>query len=84
MHAAHWITRLVSDFFLFIFFAHLLTHWDSVSSRNACRVQIIQRLIPDNIVCYKRSLTLSFETWLWPLSRVIFYVMESALVRGML
>jgi len=84
MHAAHWITRLMSDFFLFIFFAHLLTHWDSVSSRNACRVQIIQLLIPDNIVCYKRSSTLSFETWLWPLSRVIFYVMESALVRSML
>lgn len=79
-HTASHDSRL--GFFRFIFFAHLLTHWNSVLSQNTCRVPNTQLLAPASAVCCKRSLV-SFDTWLWSLSRVIFYVMESDLVRGM-
>lgn len=75
-HTASHDSRL--GFSRFIFFAHLLTHWNSVLSQNTCRVPNTQLLTPASAVCCKRSLV-----W-WSLSRVIFYVMEFDLVRGML
>lgn len=70
MHAAHCITRLTAGVF-------------SVLSQNTCRAPNTQLLAPASAVCCKRCLV-SFDTWLWSLSPVLFYVMESDLVRGML
>ncbi len=58
-HTASHDSRL--GFFRFIFFAHLLTHWNSVLSQNTCRAPNTQLLAPASGVCCKRSLV-SFDT----------------------
>lgn len=73
----------VSWLFFSVYFPHALTNSQEFCSITKC-MQSTNHPAFGSSHTAKRSLRLSFEARLWSHSLVIFHVMESALVRGML